>query len=216
MSDYAIARRRMVEQHVIARGVSDQRVIAAMLKVPRHLFVEEALQAQAYSDFPLPIGEKQTISQPFIVGYMSAALQLCGNERVLEVGTGSGYQAAVLAPLVRQVYSLERIPSLARRARRTLDALRLANVHIRLTDGTAGWQEQAPFDRIIVTAGSPQIPQTYIDQLSDGGILVIPVGDQGRQVLKRLTRRGDKILSEDLLDCRFVPLIGQHGWQQEA
>lgn len=216
MSDYAIARRRMVQEQVIARGVSDQRVIDAMLRVPRHLFVPEALAAQAYSDFPLPIGERQTISQPYMVGVMSEALQLKGGEKVLEIGTGSGYQAAVLALLTRQVFSLERIPLLARQARRTLDNCGFARVNVRVTDGTFGWEDEAPFDGIVVTAGAPAIPEPYRNQLAIGGRLVIPVGDRISQVLVRITRLGEKSFREErLFGCRFVPLIGDHGWREE-
>lgn len=216
MSDYAIARRRMVEDQVVARGVRDQRVIDAMLRVSRHLFVPEALAAQAYSDFPLPIGERQTISQPYMVAVMSEALQLKGGEKVLEVGTGSGYQAAVLALLARQVFSLERIPALARQARRTLDKCGFARVNVRVTDGTFGWEEEAPFDGIVVTAGAPSIPQPYRNQLAIGGRLVIPVGDRLSQVLVRVTRLSERDFREErLLGCRFVPLVGDHGWREE-
>lgn len=216
MSDYAIARRRMVEEQVKARGVRDQRVIDAMLRVPRHLFVPSALADQAYSDFPLPIGERQTISQPYMVGVMSEALQLSGGEKVLEIGTGSGYQAAILALLARQVFSLERIPALARQARRTLDACGFARVNVRVTDGTFGWEDEAPFDGIVVTAGAPAIPQAYRTQLAIGGRLVIPVGDRLSQVLMRVTRLGERNYREErLFGCRFVPLVGDHGWREE-
>lgn len=213
--DYSIARRRMVEQLVKGRGVRDPLVIQAMLSVPRHLFVEEAFQGQAYSDFSLPIGEKQTISQPFIVGRMTECLMLKGGETVLEIGTGSGYQAAVLSKIAARVYSVERHPSLARRARRILDSTGCNNVHIKVTDGTVGWEEQAPFDAIIVTAASPSIPKKYYEQLAPGGRLVIPVGELGGQVLKRLLRdNSDGFFEEDILDCRFVPLVGQFGWSE--
>jgi protein-L-isoaspartate(D-aspartate) O-methyltransferase len=196
--------------------VSDQRVIDAMLKVPRHKFVEEALASQAYQDGPLPIGERQTISQPYMVVMMSEALALTGNEKVLEVGTGSGYQAAVLALLADKVYSLERIPALARRARKALDSCGYTKVNIRLTDGTHGWQEMAPFDAIMVTAGAPEVPEVYLEQLAIGGRLVIPVGDRASQVLVRITRTSAKDFREEkLLGCRFVPLVGHHGWQDE-
>ena len=216
MNDYTISRRRMVEEQVIARGVTDPRVIDAMLKVPRHKFVEEALAGKAYQDAPLPIGEKQTISQPYMVAVMSEALMLDGSERVLEVGTGSGYQAAVLALLADRVYSLERIPSLARRARKVLDDNGFSKVNIRLADGTVGWQGMGPFDGIIVTAGAPKVPQEYMDQLSLGGRLIIPVGDRESQILMRITRVGEAEYKEEkMLGCRFVPLIGNQGWKQE-
>lgn len=207
----------MVDQQIRSRGVHDQKVLDAMLAVPRHLFVEPGLQDQAYSDFPLPIGHKQTISQPFIVGYMTEALQLGGGERVLEIGTGSGYQAAVLSRIVRQVYTVERVADLARTARKALDATGAYNVHIRVNDGTCGWEDQAPFDAIITTAGAPAVPETLKQQLEVGGRMIIPVGSIGQQVLYRITRRSsDQFDEEQLLDCRFVPLIGRHGWQSEA
>ncbi|AMV72204.1 protein-L-isoaspartate(D-aspartate) O-methyltransferase [Desulfuromonas carbonis] len=214
--DFAIARRRMVEQQVVRRGVTDPMVIAAMLKVPRHLFVEEALRSQAYSDFPLPIGEKQTISQPFMVGFMTEALLLKGGEKILEIGTGSGYQAAVLAQIAGQVFSVERHAALARKARLCLDAGGCRGVIVKVCDGTSGWADEAPFDGIIVTAGAPAIPEEYRQQLKTGGRLVIPVGDRSSQVLFRITRLADNEYREErLLDCRFVPLVGQHGWRGE-
>ena len=216
MKNYSIARRRMVEEQVIARGVRDPRVISAMLQVPRHKFVEEAMESQAYQDAPLPIGEKQTISQPYMVAVMSEALALDGTDKVLEVGTGSGYQAAVLALLADRVFSLERIPALARRARKALDACGYSKVNIRLADGTLGWQEMAPFDAIMVTAGAPFVPQGYLDQLAVGGRLVIPVGDLTNQMLMRITRMSEtEFKEEQLLGCRFVPLVGNHGWREE-
>jgi protein-L-isoaspartate(D-aspartate) O-methyltransferase len=216
MRDFSIARRRMVEGQVIARGITDPRVIDAMLKVPRHRFVEEALQSQAYQDAPLPIGERQTISQPYMVAVMSQALALSGSETVLEIGTGSGYQAAILALLADRVFSLERIPSLARRARKVLDECGFSKVNIRVADGTRGWQDMAPFDAIIVTAGAPEVPQDYLDQLAVGGRLVIPVGDRSSQVLMRITRTGVREFEDErILGCRFVPLVGSCGWQEE-
>lgn len=214
MKDYTISRRRMVEEQVVARGVTDPRVVNAMLKVPRHMFVEDALAGKSYQDAPLPIGEKQTISQPYMVAVMSEALLLDGSETVLEVGTGSGYQAAVLALLADRVFSLERIPSLARRARKVLDNNGFSKVNIRLADGTLGWQDMAPFDAIIVTAGAPQVPQEYLNQLAVGGRLVIPVGDRESQVLMRITRVSENdYKQEKMLGCRFVPLIGSQGWK---
>ncbi len=217
MRSFSIARRRMVEEQVVARGIADQRVIDAMLKVPRHKFVEQALEGKAYQDAPLPIGEKQTISQPYMVAFMSEALVLDGSETVLEIGTGSGYQAAVLALLADRVFSLERIPSLARRARKVLDECGFGKVNIRLADGTLGWQEMAPFDAILVTAGAPEVPQHYLDQLAVGGRLIIPVGDRESQFLLRVTRTGEEeYMEEKMLGCRFVPLIGNHGWQERS
>jgi protein-L-isoaspartate(D-aspartate) O-methyltransferase len=214
--DYSIARRLMVEQQIVRRGVKDSLVLKAMLNVPRHLFVEEALRSQAYGDFPLPIGEKQTISQPYMVAFMTESLLLRGGEKVLEVGTGSGYQAAVLAQIASRVYTVERLSGLARRARRVLDALGCRNVNVKLSDGTFGWEEEAPFDGIIVTAGGPSVPASYLEQLTVGGRLVMPVGSRGSQILKRVTRTGlHQYAEENLLDCRFVPLIGQCGWPDE-
>jgi len=216
MRDFTVARRRMVEDQVMGRGIKDQRVIDAMLKVPRHKFVEEALEGKAYQDAPLPIGEKQTISQPYMVAVMSEALALDGSETVLEVGTGSGYQAAVLALLAERVFSLERIPSLARRARKALDDCGFSKVNIRVADGTYGWQDMAPFKAIVVTAGAPEVPQDYLDQLAVGGRLIIPVGDRDNQVLMRITRTTEQEYQEEqMLGCRFVPLIGNHGWKNE-
>lgn len=212
--DYTRARRTMVERHIRAKGVSDPLVLAAMERVPRHLFVEEALRGQAYSDFPIPIGERQTISQPFMVATMTEALQLRGTEKVLEIGTGSGYQAAVLAQIVNRVFTIERHVALARAARRVLDATGCGNVQVKVGDGTLGWPEEAPFDAIIVTAGAPKIAQAYYDQLAIGGRLVIPVGSSESQTLMRVVRIApDRFREEPLLDCRFVPLIGVNGWQ---
>lgn len=210
--DFAVARRRMVEQQIIARGVDDQRVIQAFLQVPRHLFVEPGLQSHAYSDGSLPIGEKQTISQPYIVAVMSAALELSGSERILEIGTGSGYQTAILAKLAKRVYSVERISSLAARARQVLDQLKLYNVNIKIGDGSVGWKEQAPFDGILVAAGAPEVPVKYLEQLEVNGRLVMPVGDRETQTLVRVTKTVDGFAREQLMGCRFVPLIGQDGW----
>lgn len=211
--DFSIARRRMVEQQIISRGIEDQRVLDAMLQVPRHLFVEPGLQGHAYSDASLPIGEKQTISQPYMVAAMSAALELQGHERILEIGTGSGYQSAVLAMLVKRVYSIERISLLAGRARKVLDQLCLSNVNVKVGDGTIGWRDQAPFDGILVAAGAPDIPTEFLQQLEVGGKLVLPVGDQSQQILLRITRQeDDSFKREQLMSCRFVPLIGEQGW----
>ncbi len=212
---YARARKTMVETQLIPRGVRDERVLAAMLKVPRHLFVDEALRPQAYSDYPLPIGEGQTISQPFMVAFMTEALKLTGTERVLEIGTGSGYQTAILAELSERVYSVERIPSIADRARKVLDRLGYSNIVIKIGDGTLGWEEEAPFDAILVTAGAPDVPPPYIEQLAEGGRLVIPVGGEFVQELVRITKRKGRLVRENLGGCRFVKLIGKYGWQED-
>lgn len=213
MSDFSRARQTMVERHIKPRGINDLQVLNALLKVPRHLFVEDALRGQAYGDYALPIGEKQTISQPYIVALMTAALQLQRNDRVLEIGTGSGYQTAILAQIVSRIFSIERLPQIARRARKILDSVGCANVQIRVGDGTLGWPEEAPFDAIIVTAGAPQVVDAYRQQLVIGGRLVIPVGGEGAQTLMRVIRIGaDQYIQESLVDCRFVPLIGSSGW----
>lgn len=212
--DYSVARRRMVAQQLVPREIVDQRVLDAMLKVPRHLFVEPGLQSHAYSDTSLPIGEKQTISQPYMVAAMSEALVLQGQERVLEIGTGSGYQTAILSVLAKRIYSIERISILAGRARKVLDQLQMSNINIKIGDGTLGWIDQAPFDGILVAAGAPDIPGEYLDQLEVGGRLVLPVGDRQQQILMRVTRLADGgFRHEQLMGCRFVPLIGAQGWQ---
>lgn len=215
MIDFPKARLKMVEEQIVSRGVRDAKLIAAMKKIPRHLFVEEALQSQAYSDHPLPIGEKQTISQPYMVALMTEAMLLTGNEKVLEIGTGSGYQTAILAELSEKVFSIERIRPLAIRARKLLYELEYFNVEIKIFDGTFGWIEESPFDAIIVTAGSPDIPQPLIDQLAMGGRLVIPVGDVFVQDLFRVTKTEEGVKKEDLGGCRFVKLIGKYGWETE-
>ena len=208
----------MVDSQIRSRGIRDERVLRAMEKVPRHLFVDEGLIDQAYNDSPLPIGEKQTISQPYIVALMTEALELTGREKVLELGTGSGYQAAILAELADRVFTIERIASLAQNARRLLEALHYYNVVIRVGDGTYGWREEAPFDAILVAAGSPSIPRTLMEQLAVGGRLVIPVGGRFSQnliKLKRLSEDPGDVKKEDLGGCRFVSLIGEHGWKME-
>jgi protein-L-isoaspartate(D-aspartate) O-methyltransferase len=215
MIDFSKTRLKMVEEQIILRGIKDAKLITALKKVPRHLFVEEALQNQAYSDFPLPIGEKQTISQPYMVALMTEALLLTSKDKVLEVGTGSGYQTAILAELSEKVFSIERIRPLAIRARKLLYELGYFNVEIKIFDGTFGWMEESPFDAIVVTAGSPNIPQPLIDQLAMGGRLVIPVGDIIVQDLFRVTKTEEGVKKEDLGGCRFVKLIGKYGWESE-
>ena len=213
MRDYSGLRKKMIERHIIARDVKDQRVIKVMGSIPRHLFVDEALQDQAYNDNPLPIGEGQTISQPYIVALMVEALALKGNERVLEIGTGSAYQTAVLCSLSEKVYSIERCPKLASKARKILDKLNFYNALLRVADGTLGWKDEAPFDAISGSASSPEIPEPLVKQLCLGGKLVIPVGGQMSQNLIRVINRDGKIEEENLGSCRFVKLIGDYGWK---
>ena len=215
MDRFRKPRTRMVETQIEARGISDARVLRAMSVIPRHLFVDEGLIEQAYTDSPLPIGEYQTISQPYIVALMTQAMELKGRERVLEIGTGCGYQTAVLASLADRVFSVERIASLAASARRILDKLNFFNVAIRVGDGSYGWREEAPFDAIITTAGAPEIPQYLVEQLAAGGRMVVPVGGRDVQTLYKLTRSAEnpqEIKKEDLGGCRFVSLIGESGW----
>jgi protein-L-isoaspartate(D-aspartate) O-methyltransferase len=203
----------MVETQLVSRGIKDPRVLAAMRTVPRHRFTEEAFVSQAYSDHPLPIGEKQTISQPYMVALMTEALELQGQETVLEIGTGSGYQTAILAELAEKIYSIERIRKLSVKARRILDELGYVNVVLKVGDGTVGWKEAAPFDAIIVTAGSPEPPQPLVDQLAMAGRLVVPVGDRYTQSLLKIVRVKEGITKTDLGGCRFVNLVGQFGWK---
>ncbi len=210
---YSTARERMVQEQILARGITDPRTLAAMAEVPRHLFVDDAMRVRAYGDYPLPIASGQTISQPYIVAYMTQALGLQGDERVLEVGTGSGYQAAVLSRMCQQVFTVERINTLLAAARRIFDKLRYFNIVAKLDDGTLGWPDNGPYDAIIVTAGGPEIPQPLIDQLADPGRLIIPVGDQNVQELQFLTKQNGEIRVENLASVRFVDLIGEHGWR---
>jgi protein-L-isoaspartate(D-aspartate) O-methyltransferase len=205
-------RRRMVETQIAARGVKDEAVLAAMAAVPRHLFVPEPLRGEAYDDRPLGIGEGQTISQPYMVAAMTEALAVRAGDRVLEIGTGSGYQTAVLARLAASVVSIERHAALAERARAVLERIGAADVEVRVGDGTAGAPDRAPFDRILVTAGAPAVPETLREQLADGGRLVIPVGPSGFQRLTIVDRTGDRFRTREGEACVFVPLIGQHGW----
>lgn len=216
LSKYARKREDMVKSQIEARGVSDPKVLAAMRKVPRHLFVNQALTDQAYGDYPLPIGEQQTISQPYIVSEMTQALTLSEEDRVLEIGTGSGYQAAILAEIVFQVYTIERIHSLYMETRRLFDRLRYHNIVTRYGDGTCGWKEESPFDAIIVTAGSPQIPRPLVNQLAVGGRMVIPVGDRYSQELIKIYKDERGIRQSNLGGCRFVKLVGKHGWKKQA
>jgi len=217
MQNYDALRRRMVEAQLIARGIKDQRVLAAMLKVPRHLFVEEALMDRAYGDHALPIGEGQTISQPYMVAIMTELLALKGDEKVLEIGTGSGYQAAILAELCWKVCTVERIGALASRARKLLDLMGYSNIALRTFDGTYGWRDEAPFDGIVVTAASPEIPQPLFEQLGVGGRLVVPVGDRWIQTLTIVTKRADGGMDvRPSIGCMFVPLLGAYGFKPEG
>ncbi len=211
-SPWDINRERMVEEQLIPRGIHDPKTLQAMRTVPRHLFVDDAMAALAYSDHPLPIGSGQTISQPYIVALMTQALQLKGGERVLEIGTGSGYQAAVLSRICDRVFTIERIDALLIRARKIFDRLHYHNIVSRLDDGTIGWPDEAPFDGILVTAGGPKIPQPLVDQLADPGRMIIPVGDQYLQNLQLLEKNHGEITTKTIETVRFVNLIGAHGW----
>jgi len=202
----------MVQEQLLPRGIKDKSTLRAMEEVPRHLFVEDAMRARAYGDYPLPIDAGQTISQPFIVAYMTQLLQLTGTEKALEVGTGSGYQAAILSRLCDKVYTVERVNTLLAGARRIFDKLRYYNINTKLDDGTTGWPENGPYDAIIVTAGGPEIPPPLIEQLNDPGRLVIPVGGQDVQELQLLIKSEGEVTIQHMEKVRFVDLIGEHGW----
>jgi protein-L-isoaspartate(D-aspartate) O-methyltransferase len=210
---YTRQREEMVRRQIEARGVTDPYVLAAMLKVPRHLFVSDALRDQAYGDFPLPNGEQQTISQPYIVAEMTQALQPGKDDRILEIGTGSGYQAAILAEIVFRVYTIEKLYPLYIKTRKLFDQLQYHNIVTKYSDGTSGWKDESPFDAIIVTAGSPGIPEPLVSQLAVGGRMVIPVGDQYSQELIKLYKDEHGIHRTNLGGCRFVKLVGEYGWR---
>ncbi len=212
LSTFDINRERMIEEQLIARGINDQNVLDAMRLVPRHLFVEDAMQAHAYGDFPLPIGNGQTISQPYIVALMTLTLQLNGSSKVLEIGTGSGYHAAILSRLCQKVFTVERIDGLVGRARKVFDRLHYHNIVSRIDDGTVGWPAEAPFDAILVTAGGPRIPEPLLAQLGDPGRLVMPVGGQDVQELQLVEKRDGVVTVQTIEQVRFVDLIGAHGW----
>ena len=212
--EYAIRRRQMVERQLVPRDITDPRVLAAMGSLPRHLFVEEALQSQAYTDNALPIGSRQTISQPYIVAAMTQLLKVGPEDRVLEIGTGSGYQTALLAALAGEVYTIERLRPLANRARAILQELGCSNIHLRVGDGTAGWPEEAPFARIVVTAGAPSVPAPLLAQLDRGGRMVIPVGDGKKQTLTVVIKGPAGVRLEHYDPCVFVKLIGRDGWDE--
>ncbi len=211
---YEGQRQLMVKKQIASRGITDKKVLEAMLKVPRHLFVSEALMDQAYGDFPLPIGEQQTISQPYIVAEMTQALQLTQEDRVLEIGTGSGYQAAILAEIAFRVYTVERINSLFLKTRKLFDELHYHNIVTKYSDGTCGWKGESPFDAIIVTAGAPEIPPALVSQLGVGGRLVLPVGNQYSQDLIKLYKDEQGMRQTSLGGCRFVKLVGEYGWKE--
>jgi len=211
--DFEALRKFMVQTQLIPRGIQDRRVLDAMRKVPRHHFVDEAIQFKAYDDMALSIGENQTISQPYMVAIMTELLELKGDEKVLEIGTGSGYQAAILAELAKEVFSVERIASLAGHAEERLHAIGYTNIHIKIDDGTLGWPEESPFDRIIITAGAPKVPEPLTGQLSENGILLAPVGDRFSQQLVKMQKIKGTIMEEFYTPCVFVPLIGKHGWE---
>jgi protein-L-isoaspartate(D-aspartate) O-methyltransferase len=215
-TDFTALREAMVANQIEMRGVRDPRVLAAMRVVPRHHFVPAYQQGSAYRDSPLPIGQGQTISQPYIVALMSEMLELKGDERVLEIGTGSGYQAAILAQLAAEVISVERFASLAQEARERLAELEVENVRVEVGDGSLGWPADAPYDAIIVTAASPRVPLPLEEQLAEGGRLIVPAGQRYTQSLVRVRRRGGRLKRETTIGVAFVPLIGQHGWQQRG
>lgn len=206
----------MVEEQLKPGGVRDPRVLKVMGQAPRHRFVEKGLEDQAYLDRPIHIGEGQTISQPLIVGIMTQNLQLKGTEQVLEIGTGSGYQTYILSKLAKEIFTIERVPSLSLRARKILYRLGCNNISFKIGDGTLGWMEKSPFDVILVTAGSPEIPKALQEQMQEGGRMIIPVGPLERQELLLLTREKDQWNKEVLSECRFVKLVGEEGWHNEA
>jgi protein-L-isoaspartate(D-aspartate) O-methyltransferase len=213
MEDFKRLRDLMVETQLIPRGIKDRRVLDAMRKVPRHLFVPEFIRHSAYDDMALPIGDDQTISQPYMVAVMTELLELKGFEKVLEVGTGSGYQAAILAELAGEVYTIERFSALADMARKRLTNIGYENVYVMVGDGTKGLEEKAPFDRIIITAAAPDIPDPLINQLTEGGIIVAPVGERFSQILIKGKKDKGVLVREYHTPCVFVPLVGEYGWK---
>ncbi len=216
MAEYQETREYMVRTQLIPRGINDPRVLDAMRRTPRHLFVDKSMREAAYADSALPIGEGQTISQPYMVAVMTELLELHGDEKVLEIGTGSGYQAAVLADLAREVFTIERIADLAARAEERFRELHYPTIRVRVGDGTLGWPEEAPFDGIIITAASPRVPEPLLSQLADNGILIIPVGSRYSQHLLKVRKTETGLTQEIHTPCVFVPLIGEHGWTPEG
>lgn len=213
-TDFQKLRDLMVDTQLIPRGIRDKRVLNALRKVPRHRFVDGTMLFEAYGDTALPIGERQTISQPYMVAVMTELLELTGSEKVLEIGTGSGYQAAILAELSGEVYTIERVQPLSYRAKEILASLGYGNIHFRTDDGSLGWPEAAPFDRILITAGAPEIPEPHIEQLAEGGIIVAPVGDRFSQQLVKAVKQGGSLSKEYHTPCVFVPLVGDYGWKE--
>jgi protein-L-isoaspartate(D-aspartate) O-methyltransferase len=213
MIDYAEARNRMVQEQLVSRGIRDSRVLRAMAKVPRHLFLETELWDRAYEDHPIPIGENQTISQPYMVALMAEALELTGSEKVLEVGTGSGYAAAVLSELCAEIFTVEAVEELALKARRILSRLGYRNVSVLVGDGTLGWEEHAPYDAIVIAAAAPGIPRPLLEQLNTPGRLVFPMGERELQTLVRIRKDQSGIREEYLGECHFVKLTGRYGWE---
>jgi protein-L-isoaspartate(D-aspartate) O-methyltransferase len=215
VQDFTKERLAMVEEQLRRRGIRDESVLSAMARVPRHLFVPSGSQSEAYEDRPLLIGDGQTISQPYMVAVMTQSLDLEGKEKILEIGTGSGYQTAILAELARIVFTIERLSSLSQKSEIRLQNLGYENIYCRTGDGSKGWPEKAPFDGIIVTAGGPEIPQALKSQLSEGGRLVIPVGSRYSQTLLKVTKMGDRFEEEEITGCVFVPLVGESAWKEE-
>lgn len=213
--DYEVARARMVREQLLGRDITDERVLRAMGALPRHLFVDQAFWPRAYSDHPLPIGQNQTISQPYMVALMTQELGVGDGSRVLEIGTGSGYQAAVLAMLGSEVYSVERYPELSDRAAEIIGSLQIGGIHFIVGDGSLGWPECAPYDRIIVTAGAPAIPDILLDQLAPDGVIVIPVGSRHTQRLVKIVKGGQYVEKREVCGCTFVPLVGEKAWDDE-
>ena len=214
VDEFAHLRKKMVDDYVAKRGIRDQRVLQAMRDVPRHLFVPSVVAAKAYGPGALPIGAKQTISQPYIVARMIELLELTGKEKVLEIGTGTGYQAVVLSKLCAKVFSIERINELALRAAELIRTLKIYNATVKVFDGTYGWSDQAPFDRIIVAAAAPEVPEPLVQQMARTGRMVLPIGPEGKQRLARVTRVGTRVQIEDCGSAEFVPLVGKFGWKE--
>lgn len=212
--DFDSLRKRMVEEQLIPRGISNNLVLSAFNKVQRHKFVPEDLRGSAYADYPVPIGEGQTISQPYIVALMTESLDLKGEEKVLEIGTGSGYQAAILAEIAKEVYTIERFEDLSLKADSLLKELGYVNIKVKTGDGTLGWPEEAAFDRIIITAATPRIPLPLTEQLKEGGKIVLPLGERFNQVLTLSEKKDGKFISTEICGCVFVPLIGKYGMTQ--